>query len=170
MESNREENLTGNDALAKIREIVDEAKTCFFCTDIKTGIPMSVRPMTVLQVDDAGYLWFMTAERTKKDDEVAENPFVHIMLQSGKRSGFLNLYGIAEEQDNQAKIDELWNPSLEIWFEGPNDPQIVLIRVEVLEGHYWDNKHSAPVAAFKGLKSLITGKDDLDSVHGDITI
>lgn len=170
MENNREENLAGQEALAKIREIVDDAKTCFFCTDIRTGIPMSVRPMAVLQVDDEGYLWFMTAERTHKDDEIEENPFVHLLLQSGQRAGFLNLYGIAEQQDNRDKVHELWSPALEIWFEGPGDPQIVLIRVEVLEGHYWDNKNAAPLAAFKGLKALITGKPEHDGVHGDISI
>ncbi|HLS97066.1 general stress protein 26 [Sphingobacterium allocomposti] len=170
MEQNNQQNLSGKEALAKIREIVDDAKTCFFCTDIRTGVPMSVRPMTVLQVDDSGYLWFMTAERTYKDDEIAENPFVHLLLQSGQRSGFLNLYGIAEIQNDRGKVQELWSPALEVWFEGPEDPQIVLIRVEVLDGHYWDNQSSAPVAAFKGLKSMITGKPDYDGVEGDIEI
>ncbi|KGE12541.1 pyridoxamine 5'-phosphate oxidase family protein [Sphingobacterium deserti] len=170
MEQNREENLTGKDALAKIREIADEAKTCFFCTDIRTGIPLSVRPMAILQVDDHGFLWFMTSNETKKEEEIEENPFVHLMMQSGQRAGFLNLYGIADELHVQEKINELWNPSLEIWFDSPEDPKILLIRVEVLEGHYWDNKHSAPVAAFKGLKSLITGKPDHDGVHGEIDI
>ncbi|GHE35372.1 pyridoxamine 5'-phosphate oxidase family protein [Sphingobacterium griseoflavum] len=168
---NREENLSGLDALQKIRTIVDEAKTCFFCTDIRTGIPMSVRPMAVLDVDDQGYLWFITAKDTKKEEEVDHNPFVHLMMQTGQQAGFLNLYGIAEEQEDQQKIDELWNPTLDVWFDGPEDAEVALLRVEVLEGHYWDNKHSAPVAAFKGLKALITGKPDQeDTVHGDITL
>lgn len=165
-----EENLNGKDALSKIREIVDEAKTCFFCTAIRTGLPMSVRPMTVLEVDDAGYLWFMTSKTTHKDDEVEKDPFVHLMMQSGKRSGFLNLYGIAETVEDRAKVDDLWSAALEIWFDGPEDPNIVLLRVEVLEGHYWDNKSPAPVAAFKMLKSLITGEPDHDGVHGDLSV
>ncbi|MGJ1194790.1 pyridoxamine 5'-phosphate oxidase family protein [Sphingobacterium spiritivorum] len=169
-EQNREENLDGQKALEKIREIVDDAKTCFFCTDIRTGVPLSVRPMTVLQVDDNGYLWFMTSSQTHKDEEVAKDPFVNLMMQSGKRAGFLNLYGIAEEIQDQEKINELWSPALEIWFDGPEDPRIVLLRVEILEGHYWDNKNIAPVAAFKMLKSLLTGKPDHDGIHGDLTV
>lgn len=168
---NREENLSGAAALEKIREIVDEAKSCFFCTDIRTGVPLSVRPMKVLEVDDQGYLWFISREGSRKDDEIDHNPFVHLMMQAGEHTGFLNLYGIAEEQNNQQKVDELWHPELDVWFDGPQDAEVALIRVEVLEGHYWDSKHDAPVAAFKGLKALITGKPPYDeAVHGNISI
>ncbi|MFD1768764.1 pyridoxamine 5'-phosphate oxidase family protein [Sphingobacterium suaedae] len=170
MEEINNQNLSGEEALAKIREITADAKTCFFCTDIRTGVPMSVRPMNILQVDDSGYFWFMTAEYTRKDDEVLENPFVHVLVQRESGHGFLNIYGIAEPQDNPEKAKELWRPELDVWFDGPEDPQIVLIRVEVLDGHYWDNKSSAPVAAFKSLKALITGKREDNGVQGDIEI
>lgn len=165
-----EVNLNGKDALDKIREIADEANACFFCTDIKSGLPMSVRPMSILQVDDRGYLWFMTSNQTHKNEELADNPFVHLLMQSGPRSGFLNLYGISEEVQDSRKLEELWDSSLELWFDGPEDPDIVLLRVEVLEGHYWDNKSSAVIAVFKRLKSLLTGELDNDGIEGDITI
>jgi general stress protein 26 len=169
-EHKREEDLDGQQALSKIRQIVDDAKTCFFCTNIRTGVPMSVRPMTVLEVDDEGYFWFMTARSTHKDDEIEKDPFVHLMMQSGQRAGFMNVYGIAEEIEDTDKVRQLWSAPLEIWFKGPDDPSIVLIRVEVLEGHYWDNKNVAPIAAFKMLKSLLTGKSDHDGIHGDLTV
>lgn len=38
-EKHTQENLTGMQALEKIRAIVDDAKTCFFCTEIRTGVP-----------------------------------------------------------------------------------------------------------------------------------
>ncbi len=170
IEDKKEENLDAKEALSKIREMVEEAKTCFFCTNISTGVPMSVRPMTVLEVDDEGYLWFMTSRSTNKDDEIEKDPFVHILMQSGKRSGFMNLYGLTEETQNQNKINELWNPALQIWFKGKQDPNIVLLRVEILSGHYWDNKSIAPVAAFKMLKSLITRKPDHDGIQGDLSV
>jgi len=164
------DNLNGQQALSKIKEIVDEVKTCFFCTNISTGVPMSVRPMTVLQVDDHGYLWFMTNQSTYKDDEIKHDPLVHLLFQSGKRSGFMNLYGITEIVQDQLKIEELWNPALAIWFEGPDDPNIVLIRVEILDGHYWDNQSAAPIAAFKMLKSLLTSEPNHDGIQGDLNV
>lgn len=168
--SKNEKNLSGQQALAKVREIVDEAKTCFFCTDIRTGVPLSVRPMTVLQVDDHGYVWFMTSEETHKNDEVAENPFVHLLMQSGKRAAFLNLYGICVEIEDREKVQELWSPALNTWFEGPDDSQIILLQIEILEGHYWDHDDAATVAVFKRLKSLLTREQDHGGVEGDLNV
>ena len=170
MTEKKVDNLNGEQALSKIKEIAEEQQTCFFCTNINTGIPMSARPMTVLEVDDHGYLWFMTSKSSYKEDELNNNPLVHLLFQSGKRSGFMNLYGIAELVEDQLKIETLWNPALEIWFDGPDDPQIGLIRVEVLEGHYWDNASAAPIAAFKMLKSLLTGEPDHDGIQGDLNV
>ena len=39
-------NLGGPEAVEKIKELVSSAKSCFFVTNIKTGLPASVRPMS----------------------------------------------------------------------------------------------------------------------------
>ncbi|MGH2623373.1 MAG: pyridoxamine 5'-phosphate oxidase family protein, partial [Sphingobacterium sp.] len=114
--------------------------------------------------------WFIMSKLSYKDDEIKNDPLVHLLFQSGKRSGLMNLYGIAEIVEDQFKIEALWNPAIAIWFDGPHDPQIGLIRVEVLEGHYWDEQSAAPIAAFKMLKSLLTGKHDHDGIQGDLNI
>ena len=46
------ENLFGADAVDKIKEIVDKAKTCFFCTAATTEGSSGARPMSVQEVDD----------------------------------------------------------------------------------------------------------------------
>ena len=47
-------NLQGAEAWAKAKEIVEDAKTCFFCSDIKTGLPFSTRPMSFQKFDNNG--------------------------------------------------------------------------------------------------------------------
>ncbi|MEO5911007.1 MAG: pyridoxamine 5'-phosphate oxidase family protein, partial [Pelobium sp.] len=61
-------NLFGKDAIEKMKELAEGAETCFFCTNIKTGIPMSVRPMSLQQVDDEGNFWFMDLKDSKKEE------------------------------------------------------------------------------------------------------
>jgi len=46
--------LEGKEAVEKLQELAKGAENCFFCTSIKTGLPLSVRPMSVLDVDDKG--------------------------------------------------------------------------------------------------------------------
>ncbi len=60
-EENRK-NLGGQEATKKIKELADSAQSCFFCTNIKTGQPFAVRPMSPQQIDDEGNLWFLSAD------------------------------------------------------------------------------------------------------------
>lgn len=169
MEQDKTVNLDGANALEKIRAIVKKAKTCLFCSAIRTGVPMSVRPMLVLDVDDEGYLWFMTSDMAKTNDEIERDPFVHLLFQTGPWTEMMNLYGISEEVDDEKKRNALWDSSLETWFDGPQDPKIELIRVEVLEGYYWEDQRTAPVAVFKTLRSALTGDTD-SGTEGQLTV
>lgn len=47
-------NLSGSDAISKIKELVDDAKTCFFRTSLASGCTEGVRPMNVLKADELG--------------------------------------------------------------------------------------------------------------------
>jgi general stress protein 26 len=161
--------LEGTVAVKKLKELATSAENCFFCTNIKTGLPLSVRPMSVLQVDDAGNLWFMSQNDSNKNSEISTDPFTHLFFQENKNSGFLNIYGISEVVKDQAKIDELWNPLLKVWFqEGKDDPKISLIKVEPTNVYYWDTVHGEAIAFLKMAASIITGKTMDDSVEGNL--
>ncbi|MGH6611253.1 MAG: hypothetical protein ACRECQ_13465 [Burkholderiaceae bacterium] len=54
-EENRED-LRAKDAIERIREMVEKADTCFFCTAVAHGNSGATRPMAVQQVDDNGAL------------------------------------------------------------------------------------------------------------------
>lgn len=172
MENNQAEHqktLVGKEAIDKLKDLATSAENCFFCTNIKTGLPLSVRPMSVLQVDEDGNLWFMSAKDSHKYDEIKADPFTHLFFQENKNSGFLNIYGITEIVTNQEKIDELWNPLLKVWFEDKDDANICLLKVEPTSVYYWDNKHGDMVAFAKMMTSLIIGKKNMDdSVEGKL--
>lgn len=161
--------LEGKEAIEKLRHIAQKAENGFFCTNIKTGIPVSVRPMAVLDVDDEGNLWFMSMKDSRKNKEIEEDPFTHVMFQETTNSGFLNVYGITEISTDQQKIDELWKPLLKVWFQdGKDDYNISLLKVVPTNVYYWDNKHGNVVAFAKMAASMVTGKTMDDSVEGNL--
>ena len=163
--------LGGKEAVEKLRELAEKAESCFFCTNIKTGIPMSVRPMAIQQVDDEGNLWFMSMNDSTKNQEIAADPFTNLMFQASTHAGFVNIYGISEISRDQAKIDELWTPIIKTWFQGgKDDPNISLIKVVPSEGYYWDNKHGNAIAFLKMAASVVIGKTMDDSVEGDLDL
>ncbi len=163
--------LGGPEAIAKIKEMVDSAKSCFFLTNIKSGLPVSMRPMSVQKVDDEGNFWFLSANDSHKDLEISKDPMVHLLFQGSPHSDFLNIYGIAEVSEDKEKIKELWEPIMKVWFtEGQDDPRISVIKVEPTEGYYWDNKHGNAIAFVKMLAGAAIGKTFDDSIEGKLEV
>lgn len=164
-------NLSGEEAKAKVKELVNNAASCFFCSNIKTGIPFSTRPMSVQKYDEDGNFWFLSSDDSHKNEEISHDPFVHLLFQGSAHSDFLNIYGIAEISKDKEKIKELWQPILKTWFtEGEDDPRITVIKVDPSEGYYWDNKHGNAVAFVKQAVGAALGKTLDDSIEGKIEV
>ena len=169
-EDNRDD-LQGERAIERIKDVVEKAKTCFFCTETPGWGSSGVRPMNVRKVDDQGNLWFLSAEDSHKNEELAHNPGVRLLFQGSPHSDFLFLTGQAAISRDKTKIRELWEPILRTWFtEGIDDPRITVIKVTPAEGYYWDNKHGNAVAGIKMLVGAMTGRTLDDSIEGRITV
>jgi general stress protein 26 len=159
------DDLRGSKAIEKIRDLVKAAQTCFFCT-----APDGVRPMNVRDVDDEGNLWFLSANDSHKNLEIAANPAVTLFFQGSAHSDFLHLKGTATISTDRQKIEELWSPPIKTWFtEGKDDPRITVIKFTPDDGYYWDNKHGNAIAGIKILLGAALGKTLDDSIEGNIT-
>lgn len=169
-EENRED-LSSQHAVKKIKEVVEKAQTCFFCTAVSTGESSAARPMNVRQVDEEGNLWFLSANDSHKNSELALDPSVKLYFQGSAHSDFLQLNGRATVSRDKAKIKELWEPLIKTWFTGGvDDPRITVIKVEPSEGYYWDTKHGNAVAGIKMLVGAVIGKTLDDSIEGKLAM
>ena len=163
------EDLAGGEAQKKIKEITGKASCCFFCTAMAAGKPAATRPMALQQFDDSGNFWFLSANDSNKNSEIATDPSVQLLFQGSDYSDFLTVYGTATISEDKAKIKELWNPALKVWFtEGQDDPRISVIRITPQEGYYWDTKHNRAIALAKRAVGAIIGKTLDDSIEGKI--
>jgi general stress protein 26 len=165
------ENLAGQPAVEKIKELVKQAETCFFCTAITTGKRVQTRPMTVQTVDDEGYLWFLSASDSHLNSEIAADARVQLLFQGSSHSDFMTLNGRADIRRDKVKTKELWNPLLKTWFtEGEEDPRITVIRVAPDDGYYWDTKHNRAIAFAKMVVGAVIGKTLDDSIEGKLRV
>ncbi len=165
------QDLSGSVAVEKIREIVAKADSCFFCTTAAAAGSLGTRPMGVQDVDDAGNFWFLSANDSHKDQEIALDPNVTLYFQGSSHSDFLVIKGTATASRDEAKIRELWQPIFKTWFtQGENDPRISVIKVTPSEGYYWDTKHGFAVAGIKMAIGALTGKTLDDSVEGRVRV
>ncbi|MCA1854812.1 pyridoxamine 5'-phosphate oxidase family protein [Massilia oculi] len=162
--------LSGPQAVQRLREMAKDADSCFFVTDGGLGPNRGVRPMSVREVDDAGHLWFLSANDSHKNAEIAAQSGVKLYFQQGAHSGFLEVDGHAEIVTDRRRIRELWNFMLKTWFtEGEDDPRITAIRVIPRHGYYWDNKHGDAVAGAKVVVGAVLGKTLDDSIEGTLS-
>ncbi|GAB3708184.1 hypothetical protein GCM10027592_43040 [Spirosoma flavus] len=165
------EDLRGTEAGKKIKELAEDARTCYFCTKITTGQPIKTRPMSIQKVDESGSLWFLSANDSHKNADIAADNRVHLLFQGSQNSDFLSVYGEATISTDRALIKELWEPLLKTWFtEGEDDPRITVIRVDAREGYYWDNKHGNAVAFAKMAVGAVIGKTLDDSIEGNLSV
>lgn len=169
-EENRED-LRAQAAIERIREVVDKAETCFFCTSAPMEGSTGARPMNVREVDDEGNLWFLSANDSHKNLEIARDPAVRLYFQGSPHSDFLQLEGRASISTDRARIEALWTPIIRTWFTGGvDDPRITAIRVSPTDGYYWDNKHGNAVAGIKMLIGAAVGKTLDDSIEGRVSV
>lgn len=159
--------LSGAEAMQRIRDLAEDAGSCFFSTNAPHSETRGTRPMGVEKVDDAGHLWFLSASDSHKNREIEAHPNVRIFMQGSKHAGFMVLDGIASIHRDKALIDALWDPIMKTWFTGgKDDPRITVIEVAPVTGYYWDNKHGSLVAATKMMIGAAIGKTMDDSVEG----
>lgn len=162
--------ITGTEAAARVKELVEDIDFTMLTTQDAAGRLVS-RPMSTRRMDDAGDIWFFTAEDSKKVDEAEADHDVNLAYCDAKGMRYVSVAGRAAVVHDAAKMKELYTPSLDIWFEdGLDTPGIALLRVTPVETEFWEPAHGRLVMAAGMLKSLFT-KDtpDDDTInHGRI--
>jgi general stress protein 26 len=129
-------------------------------TDLFTG-GLRSRPMAPRARKDEGVIWFLTDRDSAKVDEVFAKPDVALAIMDTGGNLYISVTGTCEIFENKDKIANLWSPADKIFFDGPEDPRIILLCVTPSEGQTWSGP-SGPIAAVKMAFSLLTGsKPDL---------
>jgi general stress protein 26 len=125
------------------------------------------RPMLTHDVDESGWLWFLTDRHSRKTWELGDNPRATIAFQSPKGDRFISVQGTAVVVRDPVKLRSLWNPTLRSWFpKGRHDPDIVLVAVQVDCVEYWLVPRSRAARVFGALKAIVTGVRHESGVHG----
>ncbi|HLP10422.1 MAG TPA: pyridoxamine 5'-phosphate oxidase family protein [Flavobacteriales bacterium] len=163
-------NLESREAIAKLKELVEDAHVCLFGTNVISG-PPTQRPMSPIHTDEFGVLWFFSNINSDKNKEIGQNAKVQLSFINTSKNEFLCINGNAEVVVDQQKFKALWKPIVQAWFKGGDtDPELSLIKVTPLDSYYWDTKHGKMIAMIKTLASMVSGKVMDDGVEGKLTI
>ena len=97
------------------------------------------RPMATLEADFDGVVWFFSHASSGKVDEIRTDAEVNLAYASPEDHRYVSLSGRASIVRDPEKMRELWSPAGRMWFaQGLDDPDLVLLRVDVRTAQYWD--------------------------------
>ena len=163
-------NLSGAEAVEKLRSLVKAENICMFVTNLQ-HTPPDARPMATQEVDNEGNIWFMSRSDSSKNIELKEDARVQLFYNNKSSSEYLSVYGEAEILTDRSKIDQLWSPIAKAWFtQGKTDPSISLIKVVPQDAYYWDLKSNKMISLLKIAVGAISGRTFDDGVEGNIIV
>ncbi len=146
------------ESIQKLRALINDVNVAML-NSLKANGEFYSRPMNTLELDDDGSLYFFSDEHTPDEHDIAINNNVSVTYTNPENNTYIALSGKLFLAHDQNKIDELWIPAMKAWFpEGKKDPNLTLIKVEVLKAEYWDTAESDMVVLFNLLKAIVKGK------------
>jgi general stress protein 26 len=149
---------THHEGAQKLYELIKEIKVAMMTT-IEPDGTLHSRPMWNHKADAAGDLWFFTRERTPKVRELSKDSQVNLAYANPDSQDYVSVSGKAEIIRDQSKVKEFWTEGLRTWFpNGPDDPDIALIRIHPTGGEYWDSPSKTVMQLYGYAKARLTGE------------
>lgn len=142
-----------SDAERKLWKLVEDIRTAMMTS--VDGDVLRARPMQGFVDDEKGLLWFFTRRSAHKAAEIDREAQVNLSFADPKHQQYVSISGIAQVVIDPPKAKDLWNPFVQAWFpEGPDDPDVALIRVRAEQGEYWEGPSSSLVQLWRISKAL----------------
>lgn len=159
------ENLTNqnsSDSIKKLGELIKDIEVAMMTTSDPDGRLRS-RPMGTQRIEFDGDLWFFTSRESGKVIAIENDQQVNLAYSSPNDMRYVSVTGNASIVEDRTRAAELWSPLYRSWFpKGLQDPNLVLIKVEVESAEYWDYHSSKMISLLDLAKSLIKKEGVVD--------
>jgi general stress protein 26 len=126
------------------------------------------RPMTALVEGNTGPIWFFVGEPNAVVDNLAKSHRAIAAFSVKGHDLFASIHGNLSVDQDRNVIDRLWNPFIAAWFDGKDDPKLVLLRFDPEHAEVWLNESNM----LAGVKMLfgVDPKNDYKDKVGDIDL
>jgi len=130
------------------------------------------RPLTAQDLDFDGTLWFLvsrssdwtaglgTAGASTGAATAGSGTPANVAFSDPSDSRWVSVSGTASLVDDRARIEEMWNPLYEAWFDGKDDPDATLLRFDADVADYWDAEAGRIVRMARLVRAAVTGRGD----------
>ena len=148
---------TAQGSIDRVWEIIHRVGVCMLTTRSEGGL--RARPLEARPERDAGLIWFVTDIRSGKEHEIEAEHDVCLVFVDARDKAYLSITARVEAWRDHTKAKEIWKSTDDMWWNGPDDPNVCVLRVRPVTAELWDGPASAAVAAFEFVKAWITGEE-----------
>jgi general stress protein 26 len=168
----REESIMIDESASKTLSALLKKHRFAMLTTIEDGEMLHSRPMTTIERDFDGSLWFFAKSDSATAVALRSRPSLCASYSEPKDSEFVCVSGEGSLIADTLKKKELWNAAVQAWFpEGPESASNLLIKLTPNHAEYWDSSRSKLVQLFSFAKALATHKPPRDiGEHRKISI
>lgn len=154
--------MSENDPQQRVVELIKGARIAML-TNVAADGSLVSHPMATQDVDFDGTVRFIAERASEKVQAMQAAPQVNVSYSTS--GSWVSLSGTARIVDDHAKLEELWNTFADSWMQGgPENPNSILIEVDVDSAEYWDAPGGSTVVQLANLvKAKLTG----ERIEGD---
>jgi general stress protein 26 len=151
------ESTSRAEVIAKLAELIKDIDFAMLTTVDDDGTLRS-RPMSTQKEPFDGDLWFFTEASAPKVDDIEREHQVNLAYADPRAQRYVSVSGTARLVRDLEKKRKLWEPTHKIYFpNGPEDPNVALLKVTVSKAEYWESGSNPVSRAFDFAKALVTG-------------
>lgn len=141
--------------LTRLSELIENLPVAML-TNLDAAGEFVSRPMTPLEMDGQGALWFFTDLRAQKVEHLR---VANLSFADTANGTYVSLSGRGDIDTDLGRIERLWTPHAKPWFpEGPDSPHLALLKFIPSTAEYWDAPDSKMVRMFAMAVSAVAGK------------
>lgn len=139
--------------------LIKDIRFAMFTTQHDNG-HLHSRPMTTQNksINEDNTLWFFMSRKSDPVADIKNDTNVNVAYADTDKDAYVSVSGTARVVEDRARAEQLWNKMAEAWFPGgPTDPDLALVRVDIVHADYWDVKENKLTQLFKMAKAAVTG-------------
>ncbi len=146
--------MSPKDPVKTLLEKLSDTGVCMLST-IHDGRIYS-RPMSLQEVDDDHSLWFLTRLTSPKIEDTSGGQPVNVTV--AEKGFWASVSGRASVVRDVERQKEYWNKATESFYgdASPEDPEVVLLRVDPDTAEYWDSP-GVVATALEMVRGKVTG-------------
>ncbi len=135
------------------------------CSDGLRARPLEARPDR-----KDGVIWFVTGLHSEKESEIESAHDVGLVFVDRNANVYLSITARAEVASDPAKAAEIWKSTDNMWWRGPHDRNVCVLRVRPFVAELWDGPSSKVLVALAFIKANLTGEKPTLGENRKVTV